>query len=396
MSNGKLNTRDRLFKKGCIQNEECTRSAPQGIRKPTRTCFHNAHMRMHFGSKYTISLRPKKKKKGEGKGEEKKTEKASRTLKFLKTKQNYNLLPSPKPFPPRCFSSVLDDFALFFFDYFIAVLFSFCFAIHLLDSQDSLYVAIRWHKLGRGQRDKVQQFMTITGASDKIALQALKASDWHLEGAFDIFYSQPQIRAVTDTRHLEELYNRYKDPDVDMILVEGVSLLCNDLQVEPQDIVMLVISWHMKAATMCEFSRQEFIGGLQSIGVDSIPKLREKLPSLRAEIRDEHKFREIYNFAFSWAREKGQKSLALETAIGMWHLLFAEKHWPLIDHWCQFLQVRHNKAISRDTWFQLLEFVKTIDPQLTNYDEEGAWPYLIDEFVDYLTENGTVLRRKST
>jgi hypothetical protein len=28
----------------------------------------------------------------------------------------------------------------------------------------------------------------------------------------------------------------------------------------------LVLSWHMKAATMCEFSRQEFVGGLQSLG----------------------------------------------------------------------------------------------------------------------------------
>lgn len=36
---------------------------------------------------------------------------------------------------------------------------------------------------------------------------------------------------------------------------------------------------------------------------------------------------------------QGQKSLALDTAIGMWQLLFAEKHWPLADHWCQFLQV---------------------------------------------------------
>ncbi|AQK56585.1 Defective in cullin neddylation protein [Zea mays] len=202
------------------------------------------------------------------------------------------------------------------------------------------------HKLGRGSRDKVQQFMAITGASEKAALQALKASDWHLEGAFDVFYSQPQI-AVANTRHLEELYNRYKDSDTQIMCVS----LC---QVDPQDIVMLVISWHMKASTMCEFTRQEFIGGLQSIGVDSIEKLQAKLPSLRAELKDDQKFHEIYNFAFAWAREK----------------------------------VRHNKAISRDTWAQLLEFVKTIDPQLTNYDEEGAWPYLIDEFVDYLKENG--------
>ncbi|XP_022933302.1 DCN1-like protein 2 isoform X4 [Cucurbita pepo subsp. pepo] len=238
------------------------------------------------------------------------------------------------------------------------------------------------HKLSRGHRDKLQQFMAITGTSEKVAHQALKASEWHLEGAIDVFYSQPLIKAFTDSRHLEELYSRYKDPYVDMILADGISLLCNDLQ--------LVVSWHMKANTMCEFSKQEFIGGLQALGIDSLERFRERIPYMRSELKDEHKFRDIYNFAFGWAKEKGQKSLALDTAIGMWQLLFAEKQWPLVDHWCQFLQARHNKAISRDTWSQLLEFARTVDPTLSNYDAEGAWPYLIDEFVEYLNENGII------
>ncbi|KAL2972264.1 hypothetical protein AAZX31_15G244700 [Glycine max] len=153
---------------------------------------------------------------------------------------------------------------------------------------------------------------------------------------------------------------------------------------------MLVLSWHMKAGTMCEFSKKEFIEGLQSLGIDSLDKFREKIPYMRSELKDEQKFREIYNFAFGWAKEKGQKSLALDTAIGMWQLLFAEKQWPLVDHWCQFLQARHNKAISRDTWSQLLEFAKTVGSNLSDYDAEGAWPYLIDEFVEYLNENGII------
>lgn len=246
------------------------------------------------------------------------------------------------------------------------------------------------NKLGRGHREKVQQFMAITGASEKVSIQSLRASDWHMEGAFDVFYSQPQPKSYTDMRHLEELYNKYKDPYADMIMADGISLLCTDLQVDPQDIVMLVVSWHMKAATMCEFSKQEFVGGLQALGIDSLEKFRERLPFMRSELKDEQKFREIYIFAFGWAKEKGQKSLALDTAIGMWQLLFAEKQWPFVDHWCQFLQAKHNKAISRDTWSQLLEFARTVGPALSNYDSEGAWPYLIDEFVEYLTETGVI------
>ena len=34
--------------------------------------------------------------------------------------------------------------------------------------------------------------------------------------------------------------------------------------------------------------------------------------------------------------------------------------------------------------------MQTVDPQLSNYDVDGAWPYLIDEFVEYLIENGII------
>ncbi|CAI5510365.1 unnamed protein product [Closterium sp. Naga37s-1] len=192
-------------------------------------------------------------------------------------------------------------------------------------------------------------------------------------------------------------------------------------QVEPQDIVMLVLSWHLGAATMCEYSRQEFTSGLRSLRVTSLEALKALLPSFRRELQDENVFRQIYNFAFAWAKEKGQKWLALDTAIGMWQLLLGYRSWPHVDHWCDFVRVQHNKAISKDTWSQLFEFSRVrcscpcpsysspsltlhlaapafpapaplllTQGQLEQYDEGGAWPYLIDEFVDHLRAAGSL------
>lgn len=85
--------------------------------------------------------------------------------------------------------------------------------------------------------------------------------------------------------------------------------------------MQLVLSWHMKAATMCEYSKQEFIGGLQALGyvsfllyvaafvvhigyhlkltkdsegvflgrIDSLEKFCERILYMSSELKDERK-----------------------------------------------------------------------------------------------------------
>ena len=54
---------------------------------------------------------------------------------------------------------------------------------------------------------------------------------------------------------------------------------------------MLVLSWHFRASTMCEYSRDEFVSGMLRLRCDSIPKLQQRLPELRRDLQDPQKFK---------------------------------------------------------------------------------------------------------
>lgn len=244
--------------------------------------------------------------------------------------------------------------------------------------------------LTKTQREKIAQFSSVTGAPASAALDCLQLTNWALEPAVDYFYSSGISRTVSRSainhKSLREFFEQYKDANSDVILAEGILQLCEDLNVEPEDLVMLVLSWHLKAQTMGEYTRSEFEGGMERLGVDSLDKLKAKLPRFRSELNDPSSFKEIYNYAYLFSREKGQKCVQLETALAMWQLLVTPEKWKRVGSWCEFLRQRHKRAISKDTWTQLLEFMSTIEDDFSNYDENGAWPYLIDEFVAWEKE----------
>eukprot|EP00698_Gefionella_okellyi_P003188 TRINITY_DN12983_c0_g1_i1.p1 TRINITY_DN12983_c0_g1~~TRINITY_DN12983_c0_g1_i1.p1 ORF type:complete len:251 (+),score=31.11 TRINITY_DN12983_c0_g1_i1:124-876(+) len=245
--------------------------------------------------------------------------------------------------------------------------------------------------ISRIQREKAKSFMTFTSTREDFAIKVLERCRWDVDFAVNWFFTQEHESHSTariDIKKVEALFNRYKDPTAPKVGPEGMMLFCEDLRVEPTDIIMLLIAWKFEAKCMSEFARNEFVEGFKSLGVDSIDGLRALFPQLHKELQDPRSYKEFYLWLFDFAKEEGKKVVDLEMAINLWGLVLATR-FPYLQKWIDFLQSRPGvKAISRDIWSLLPDFARSIGDDLANYDDEGAWPLLLDEFVEYLQSGG--------
>ncbi|XP_046425050.1 DCN1-like protein 5 isoform X2 [Neodiprion fabricii] len=179
-------------------------------------------------------------------------------------------------------------------------------------------------------------------------------------------------------------FREYTMPDdPDMLGPEGMEKFCEDIGVEPENVVMLVLAYKMNARQMGFFTLSEWMKGLSELQCDSIAKVQQKLEHLRNLLSEAQTFKGIYRYAYDFARDKDQRSMDMETAKVMLQLLLG-KHWPLFAQFAQFLEQSKYKVINKDQWCNILEFSRTISHDLTNYDLDGAWPVMLDEFVEWL------------
>ncbi|XP_037319967.1 DCN1-like protein 3 [Pungitius pungitius] len=189
---------------------------------------------------------------------------------------------------------------------------------------------------------------------------------------------------------LDELFCCYKDEQEDAILEEGMEMFCNDLCVDPAEFRVLVLAWKFQAATMCKFTRKEFVEGCKAIQADSLEGICSRFPVMLLDARGEENFKDLYRFTFQFGldADEGQRSLQRDIAIALWRLVFTQDSPAILEHWLDFLSENPSsiRGISRDTWNMFLNFTQAIGPDLSNYSEDEAWPSLFDTFVEWELE----------
>ncbi|KAF9054147.1 Cullin binding-domain-containing protein [Panaeolus papilionaceus] len=262
---------------------------------------------------------------------------------------------------------------------------------------------------------EVAQFCSITGASARDARKFVEHYK-RLDMAMDAYYNNPnQFRSKSSststapsTAKIEALFQSYKDPDGDEITIDGTIKLCADLEVDPEDVVLLAVAYELKSPRVGEWTRKGWVDGWKSIGcVWPLQRLKERLAS------DSVYFKSVYGHTFDFARSEGQRSLGLETALAFWNLLLPHGYsegalttsnaregnddvdmdgnvsgWKeeYTQWWFEFLTEKKLKGVSKDTWLMFLDFVRSINANFSNYDENAAWPSTIDDFVEYAKE----------
>ncbi|KZT52457.1 hypothetical protein CALCODRAFT_88928 [Calocera cornea HHB12733] len=244
--------------------------------------------------------------------------------------------------------------------------------------------------------------------------------------------SSPATQAFPpySTSRLSTLYSTYADPsDHSLIPTSGLVQLCEDASMPMDGVLPVLLAWQLGARRMGVFEQEEFVKGLGVLSQDQprydrpggdpvrpaspqtrqtrsiqprvVRPLRARPPrrqqaGARLSVRlcqRVHLFllfpcRVLYPerahilTSRLWCRE--QRLVEIETGLALLSITLARR-FPLGAELCEYMQERAGagavKGLTKDHWSMVFDFCTTVDEELEGYDEDEAWPTLIDEFV---------------
>jgi len=184
------------------------------------------------------------------------------------------------------------------------------------------------------------------------------------------------------------LFDQFKD-DESEIGPGGIERLCSAMDLDPSEVQVLVLAWCLGANKMGYFSREQWTSGAPKLGAAGTAEaLKERLGAVHnATLRDIEKLRDLHKFAHKFCREnERRKNIDLPSALAMLSLLLQPLYPEHVAEIAEYLNQhkRIEKAgLSMDEWTMMLQFFREIKPDCSNYQDDGAWPLMLDEYVEW-------------
>ncbi|KAF7549635.1 hypothetical protein G7046_g8279 [Stylonectria norvegica] len=255
------------------------------------------------------------------------------------------------------------------------------------------------------QKAIVAQFVSLTGASDRQATRFLRSTGFKINEAVDSYFSSngdSKGPSPLETK-LEAVFESLRDDGSDeknkMELDSTMQYLGKKLKVSLENAELFVPLELVQAPNVGEITKKGFVDGWKAAGVGATSQeqaahVQKLIASLST---DQALFKKVYRHAFVAGREGDQKSLSLENAMVYWGMLFSPPgliwkttHHDFLELWKGFLNEKWTRSVNKDMWNMILEFAfKSIaDETLSFWNEDGAWPSVIDDFVEWCQQKG--------
>jgi hypothetical protein len=228
-----------------------------------------------------------------------------------------------------------------------------------------------------------------------------RACDYILESGLEVdLQDEEEQRAAVMKQHaaaspanlpsgeISTWFSKYTS-DGESIATQGLMQFCLDLNVDPEDVVLLVLVTYMKCKSSTEITREEFVRGMTDLRCHTAAQLVLRLPELRKSLSsDSNTFAAVYEHTYTWGLELGQKGMAKDVAVAYWSLLLPHANFVLYKEWIEFISASATGGVSKDLWRQVLTFAREINGDLDKFDVNGAWAFLLDEFVQHCRKAG--------
>lgn len=238
----------------------------------------------------------------------------------------------------------------------------------------------------------------MTGCSDTIAKKVLQENSWYVDRAINYYYdNQHKYGPTVDSKKLAKIFDKYAgskgSEEEDEFSEEGFDQFITDLGYSGDEVFPFFLSWILNSEEMGLITRKAFTETFEKKHpADTFAAIKKIIVDKTKSLNTcgSKDFKECYRYVFTLYKEADRKTLDTQDAITIWNLLLTPARTPnnwKIKDFADFVDSEEQKnlrTIKHDVWICLFDFFSENKPDLSDYEDDGCWPTVIDEFVEYL------------